>query len=614
MSFIASIRILPKILGVILLLAAAAGFGTWYAGAQMHAIDGAYSYFLGKDARASATAPRLNRTIVLFQALGYRIIAETDPARKRSLAPEIDKAAAEALQFAGRIKQLVPRHAATLERVEQKAREVSAALKPVVELALANQTDKALDVMSTRVNVLLDQMLAEVRAMRDQLDKDVAQGSEELTARSSAAVRTTYLIVGIAVLLAFAAAFLVARFGITRPLSRVRDVLLALSTGNKAVDIPFTERGDEVGEVARTAQTFRDNLIRIEQMETEHREAERRAAEAKRAAEEREAAHQRAAEEKAQAERLAQMHRLADEFERTVGGIVDNVSSAAAELEAAANTLTGTAETTQQLSVVVASASEEASANVQSVATAAEEMTCSVDEISRQVHESTKIATAAVGQAQHTDSRIAELSQAAGRIGDVVKLITAIAEQTNLLALNATIEAARAGEAGKGFAVVAQEVKALASQTAKATGEIGSQIAGMQAATNDSVAAIKEIGGTIGRISEIASTIAAAVEEQGAATSEIARNVQEAAKGTAQVASHIGNVNRGASETGSASTQVLSSAQSLTSESGRLKLEVENFLLAVRAGSADQRKIDGLDDPAPQRPQDLVDEGGAVAA
>jgi len=206
-----------------------------------------------------------------------------------------------------------------------------------------------------------------------------------------------------------------------------------------------------------------------------------------------------------------------------------------------------------------------------------------VNEISRQVQESAKISGEAVKQARDTDARINALSQAAGRIGDVVKLITAIAEQTNLLALNATIEAARAGEAGRGFAVVASEVKQLASQTAKATDEISTQIAGMQTATQESVAAIKEIGGTIARISEIASTIAAAVEEQGAATQEIARNVGEAAKGTAQVASNITDVNRGAGETGSASSQVLSSAQSLSSESNHLKAEVDKFLSTVRA-------------------------------
>jgi len=210
-------------------------------------------------------------------------------------------------------------------------------------------------------------------------------------------------------------------------------------------------------------------------------------------------------------------------------------------------------------------------------------MASSITEISRQVQESARIAGDAVGQARTTTERVSELSKAATRIGDVVELINTIAGQTNLLALNATIEAARAGEAGRGFAVVASEVKALAEQTAKATGEIGQQINGIQAATNDSVNAIKDISGTIEKLSEISSTIAAAVEEQGAATQEISRNVQQAAQGTQQVSSNITDVQRGATETGSASSQVLSAAKSLSGDSGRLKAEVSKFLTSVRA-------------------------------
>ena len=369
---------------------------------------------------------------------------------------------------------------------------------------------------------------------------------------------------------------------ITRPLTSMTGAMLDLAKGDTTIDVPGQNRADEIGQMAHSVEVFRQNAIESIRLAAQQKEQEVRAAEEKRLAAEREAAQERAAEEKAQAERTAAMHRLAEQFEKEVGNIIETVSSASAEMEAAANTLTETAETTQQLSTIVASASKEASANVQSVASATEEMTGSVSEISRQVQESSNIAEEAVKQAQNTDARITELSHAANRIGDVVKLITAIAEQTNLLALNATIEAARAGEAGKGFAVVAQEVKALAAQTAKATDEIGSQISGMQTATRESVVAIKEIGGTIGRISEIAATIAAAVEEQGAATQEISRNVQEAAKGTGQVATNIVSVSRGANETGSASAKVLSSAQSLASESSHLKTEVQKFLQTVR--------------------------------
>ena len=313
------------------------------------------------------------------------------------------------------------------------------------------------------------------------------------------------------------------------------------------------------------------------------REGDARAAAEKLEAEERAAAEKKAAQEKAETERKAMMGRLADDFEQAVGKIVDTVSTTSMELESAAGSMSKTAETTQQLSAAVASASEESSTNVQSVASATDEMAASVNEIGRQVQESSRIANEAVAQAGKTDLRISQLSQAAGRIGDVVKLITAIAAQTNLLALNATIEAARAGEAGKGFAVVAQEVKQLAAQTAKATDEIRGQIAGMQTATQESVAAIKEISEIISRISQIATTVAAAVEEQGASTQEIARNVQQAAQGTTQVTGNISEVTRGASETGSAAAQVLVSAQSLANESNQLKAEVAKFVETVRA-------------------------------
>ena len=369
------------------------------------------------------------------------------------------------------------------------------------------------------------------------------------------------IMVGMLVVLMLIGSALFSVLSIARPIRRIGEVLLELADGNKAVEIPYTERGDEVGDNARAARTFKDNLIRIEQMEAEQKDLQAAAA----------------------AQRKAEMIKLADAFQAAVGGIVNTVSSASSQLEAAAGTLSGTAEETQQLSGMVASASEEASANVGAVASAAEEMSASVTEISRQVHDSSRIAGDAVKQAERTDVRINELLQAAGRIGDVVKLITAIAEQTNLLALNATIEAARAGESGRGFAVVASEVKALAAQTAKATDEISAQITGMQAATQDSVSAIKEIGATITHIADIATTIAATVEEQGAATAEIARNVSEAAKGTAEVAEKITQVNRGANATGSASTQVLASARLLSKESSNLKTEVENFLNTVRA-------------------------------
>jgi methyl-accepting chemotaxis protein len=429
---------------------------------------------------------------------------------------------------------------------------------------VAAETLKAEEV---KTRVLDERVLPAAKEIVIRLEKLVAANNVFTTKRQNQLIAaldlagTVALVVGTLVIAMLIGSALFSVLTIARPIRRIGEVLLELAGGNKAVAIPYIQRGDEVGDNARAAHTFKDNLIRIEQMEAEQKNLEAAAI----------------------AQRKMEMIKLADAFQAAVGGIVDTVSTASTQLEIAASTLSGTAEQTQQLSAMVASASEEASTNVGAVASAAEEMSASVTEIGRQVHDSSRIAADAVKQAERTDVRINELLKAAGRIGDVVKLITAIAEQTNLLALNATIEAARAGESGRGFAVVASEVKALAAQTAKATDEIGAQITGMQAATQDSVGAIKEIGATITRISDIASTIAATVEQQGAATAEIARNVGEAAKGTAEVAEKITQVNHGASATGSASAQVLSAARSLSKESGSLKTEVENFLNTVRA-------------------------------
>ena len=341
------------------------------------------------------------------------------------------------------------------------------------------------------------------------------------------------------------------------PLEHLNEIMgkIAQEKFNSRVDV---ERDDEIGVALRNLQAMQAKLgfDREEKKDTEARAA---------------------------LQRRADMHRLANDFEAAVGEIIEIVAAASTELEATAGTLTHTAESTQQLSIAVASSSEEASANVQSVAAATEEMASSIGEIGRQIESSTRISQEAVKQAQQTDARITELTTAATKIGDVIELINSIASQTNLLALNATIEAARAGDAGRGFAVVASEVKALAAQTAQATSEIGSQIAEIQSATADFVAAIKGIGTTIGNISQVTSAIAAAIEEQGAATNEISRNVQQAAQGTSRTSASIVEVNKGAAETGSACSQVLSSAQSLSSESNRLKLEVEKFLATVRA-------------------------------
>jgi methyl-accepting chemotaxis protein len=388
---------------------------------------------------------------------------------------------------------------------------------------------------------------------------------QRLEAESDATiVQTEHLIVALAgggFLLGAVLAILLGK-GISRPMTAMCKAMRELAGGNFDVVLPGLGRKDELGEMAGAVEEFKLQAV---------------------VKAERDAAAQEAQNRGSSAARRTELIRFADEFETAVGAIVSNVSASAVQLESAAGTLTRTAETTQSLSSKVAGSSDEASSNMQSVASATEELSASVDEIGKRVRESSRIAEAAVVQAQQTDGRIGKLSRAAQEIGDVVKLITAIAEQTNLLALNATIEAARAGEAGRGFAVVASEVKSLASQTAKATDEISSHILGMQGATQESVAAIKEIGGTISQISDIAASISTAVQQQSSATQEIARSVQNVAKGTDEAAADIMEVNRGATETGAASADVLNSARTLSSESTRLRAELDRFMANIRA-------------------------------
>ncbi|KRR15554.1 chemotaxis protein [Bradyrhizobium lablabi] len=406
---------------------------------------------------------------------------------------------------------------------------------------------------------------AELEPLANQIADFAKHNVEQQAAQAEREMATSEweaLALGIGTILLLIATSVFSFFTIARPMRALSVSMEELAGGNFAVVLPGLGRKDELGAVAGAVEKFK---VVSEQKARDEAEAKMKL------------------DQIAAQQRKAEMVRLADSFEAAVGEIVETVSSASTELEASAGTLTATAERAQQVTTMVAAASEEASTNVQSVASATEELSSSVNEISRQVQASARMAGEAVDQARVTNDRVSELSKAAARIGDVVELINTIAGQTNLLALNATIEAARAGEAGRGFAVVASEVKALAEQTAKATGEIGQQITGIQGATQESVSAIKEISGTIERLAEIASTIAAAVEEQGAATQEISRNVQQAAEGTQQVSANITDVQRGAGETGSASAQVLSAAQSLSADSNRLKLEVGNFLDTVRA-------------------------------
>ena len=445
------------------------------------------------------------------------------------------------------------------DQLDRQWQEFIAAAAEVRTFAVKGDLAQAKQINADKVVPVGRAMDKTLTGLVDFNDKGAETAGQSADATYWRAVYLTSAILLFAMIFGIGAAAFVSQ-DIRRGIGSILKPMGRLVDGELTVDIPHQGETTEIGQIAAGLQTFKDALIA--------KKASDGAADAEKAL------------------NLARAQRISaatTDFEAMVGEMVGSLAGASTELEASATTLSSTADHAQGLATMVAAASEEASTNVQSVASATEELSSSINEISRQVQESARMASTAVDEAGATNGRVEQLAKAASRIGDVVELINAIAGQTNLLALNATIEAARAGEAGRGFAVVAAEVKALADQTAKATNEIGQQVIDIQAATKESVGAIKEISGTIEKLSEISSAIAAAVEQQGAATQEISRNVQQAAQGTHQVSSHVADVQRGAGETGHASSQVLSAAQSVASESVRLKSQVEKFLSAVRA-------------------------------
>ncbi len=445
------------------------------------------------------------------------------------------------------------------DQLDKQWQSFAGASAEVQSLANKGEVAAAKDINAKKVVPIgraMDATLAKLVELNDKGAETAGQGAD---ASYRNAILLMTLILGGAIVLGLGAAIYMVR-DIRQGIGSILKPMGQLTDGELSVEIPHQGEATEIGRIASALQIFKQALV------------------AKQASDE--AAR---AEEALKAARAQRISTATGDFETMISELVDSLSSASTELEASATTMTKTSDGTMSLSDSAASASRAVTDNIQAVAAATEEITSSVNEIGRQVHESNRIASTAVSQAQKTDESIARLSLAAGRINDVVKLIREVAEQTNLLALNATIEAARAGEAGRGFAVVASEVKALATQTAKATAEIDAQVADMQTATAESVAAIKEIGSTITLISEVSSAIAAAVEQQGAATQEIARNVQQSAQLSTQVASEVTEVKRGSSETSGAAGEVLTAAQSLARESDHLKSQVETFLDTVRA-------------------------------
>jgi methyl-accepting chemotaxis protein len=525
----------------------------------------------GKD---STLGQSIDENVVALNRAEFRAAADPSPAnladiakevatRKQSLADQMvearktadDAQAAKLNAVDDMMKQYLPELDATLRKAQQLGGQVEtdAARQQITESAIQSR-DEA-DALTKAVNAYADVSAAES-------DHEVAAANDQ--GERLEFVMATTAAVGILGGLAFG--YLLAALAISRPISASVQSLKALSEGDTESAIYGVGRRDEIGDIATTMQVFKDNLVRNREMQARE-----------------------AADQEVRARRAKAIESLTTDFDREATAVVKTVSSAATEMQATASSMTATAEETSRQATAVSAASEQASSNVQTVAAAAEELSSTVAEISRQVTESTRIAADAVAQAGKSGQLVKALSEAAQRIGAVVNLINEIASQTNLLALNATIEAARAGEAGKGFAVVASEVKSLATQTAKATEEIGAQIGSIQQATGETVRSIDDISTIIGRINEITTTVAAAVEEQGAATQEIARNVQQASAGTQEVSTNIVSVIDAAQHTGTAATQMLGASGDLARQAEVMRSESRNTLQESKrpeAGSA----------------------------
>ncbi len=567
MAFLSRFKILTKILSVVLLLSAIAiGMAVLGIGSLKslnHATDR-----MEVSAEKAMLAQQLAVNLVMMNRAEFQISTDPQEHSRKAARQTIDhetKLFTERLQTLSAKADSKSRHyvtelAAEWANYRTELEATYRAAEAVTNFQMSEEMDKLRKEAMASAE-LANKLRGTLNEFSEKLQAKVAQESTAATEEYTRTSQMMIVIAAIGISFGLIAGFLIGQFGISKPIRSMVALLQRLAGGEYNLDVAGVGRKDEVGDIAKTALVFKENGLAKIRLEAEQKEITERTA----------------------TQRKADMHHLADQFQQSVGAIVDVVASAATEMQVTANQLTASAQETSAQSSSASAAADLASSNVTSVAGSAEEFGASVSEIGRQAERSSQMTRSAVTEIEAAAATVGELSHAAARIDNIVDIISTIADQTNLLALNATIEAARAGDAGRGFAVVASEVKELATQTAKATAEISAQLAGIQASTNKAVAAIDGVTKTVHEINTTASAISAAVEEQTAATREVIHAATQASVGTGEVTSNISGVASAAEQTGAAASQVQSSSADLAKQAEQLRYQVNEFLVSVRA-------------------------------